>query len=205
MADGGAVKRFTVQDQAAWARRGRPGRASRAGLTLVEIAVAMTVMIMVLLGFSRALLDSMKAAGRTRESAVATDAARQVMESLKGEGFATLFAANNSVVGDDPAGVTLRLAAFDVPGLNPRQGDADGLCGEILLPERVALGVSQLREDVEDFALTMPRDLNGDGLIDGDDHSGDYRILPVLVRVDWQGVAGEGRVQFKTILSEYGL
>lgn len=183
----------------------RSRRGGRAGLTLVEIAVALSVMIAILLGFSQALVKSMVSSSTARETAVATDAARQVMEALKASNFQTLFAANNSVAGDDPAGETVRLAAFGVPGLNPRQGDADGMCGVILLPEVVAGGASQLREDVQDFALDMPRDLNGDGVVDADDHSGDYRILPVIVRVDWRGAGGNGRVQFRTILSEYGL
>lgn len=176
-------------------------RRSRSGLTLVEIAITLSITITILLSFSQALTMSMLTSQSNREAAVATDAARQMMESLQASDFATLFAANNSVVGDDPAGETVRLASFAVAGLTPQQDDADGLCGEILMPELAAGGASELREDVQDFALNMPRDLNGDGLVDALDHSDDYQILPVIVRIEWRGAAGPGRVQFKTILS----
>lgn len=172
-------------------------------MTLVEIAISLSILVTILLGFSTALMSSMKASHTSREAAVATDAAREIMETLQASDFDTLFQNNNSVAADDVGGMPARLAAFAVDGLNPRSGDADGLCGEILLPEVVAGGVSQLREDVSIPALNMPRDLNGDGIVDNADHVGDYMILPVLVRVDWRGTAGEGRVQFKTILSNF--
>ena len=171
------------------------------GLTLIEITITLAIIVSVMLGFCQALLGSMNASRANRETAVATDAARQMIETLQAADFEALFATNNSVAGDDPEGLPARLAAFEVPGLNPRQNDADGLCGEILLPEITEGGVSELREDLEDRALTMPRDLNGDGLIDSLDHSGDYAILPVVIRIDWRGPTGPSRVQFKTIIS----
>ena len=182
--------------------RSLPPSATR-GLSLVEIAVTLSVLITVLTGFSQALVSSMVASQAARETTIATEAARSVMESLSAEDFRLVFQANNSVEGDDPAGVTNRLAAFAVEGLPPRPDDADGLCGEILFPEELSFGSSQLREDTVDSVLTMPRDLNGDGVIDGADHSGDYQILPVVVRVDWRGAAGNSRVQFRTILANY--
>ncbi len=175
----------------------------RRGLTLVEITVTLAILAMVMLAFSQALLGSMVATRTSRETAVATEAARQMIGILQASDFDTLFAANNSVEGDDPAGLPTRLAAFDVPGLNLRIGDLDGLCGQILLPESVAGGASELREDIQDLALDMPRDLNGDGLIDAQDHAEDYAILPVVVRVDWRSASGPARVQFKTILSSF--
>jgi type II secretory pathway pseudopilin PulG len=181
----------------------RQPRASTRGLSLVEIAVTLSVLITVLTGFSQALVSSMVASRAARETAVATEAARSVMESLQATDFASVFQANNSVAGDDPGGVTLRLAGFEVEGLPPRPEDADGMCGEILFPEQVVWGSSQLREDIVNSVLNMPRDLNGDGVLDGADHSGDYQILPVVVRVDWRGAAGNSRVQFRTILANY--
>lgn len=178
-------------------------RQSKRGLSLVEIAVTLSVLITVLTGFSQALVSSMVASQAARETAVATDAARAVMESLQATNFQSVFQANNSVADDDPGVGTLRLAGFEVEGLPPRPGDADGLCGEILFPEELVGGASELREDLVDSVLTMPRDLNGDGVIDSADHSSDYQILPVVVRVDWRGAAGNSRVQFRTILANY--
>lgn len=172
-------------------------------MTLIEVSISITILVTILMGFSQALMGSMKVSRTNRESAIATHAARQMMETLRAAEFSTVFAANNSVVADDPGGVTARLSAFDVPGLNAQSDDADGLCGEIVWPEKVAGGAAALREDSVESRLGMPRDLNGDGIVDGVDHVGDYLILPVLVRVRWRGGSTNGQVEFKTILSQF--
>jgi len=61
----------------------------------------------------------------------------------------------------------------------------------------------QLREDVVDNALGMPRDLNGDGVVDTNDHSLDYRLLPVRIRFDWTGKGGRSTLEIKTLLADY--
>jgi hypothetical protein len=63
-------------------------------------------------------------------------------------------------------------------------------------------GALELREDVVDAGLGMPRDLNLDGVIDALDHSGDYRILPVRVLVEWTGMSGNRTHRLETVLSE---
>jgi type II secretory pathway pseudopilin PulG len=172
-------------------------------MTLIEISISVAILVTILMGFCQALMGSTKAARTTREASIAADAARQMMETLRAEEFSTVFAANNSVAADDPPGVTARLAAFDVPGLRPRDGDTDGICGQIIWPELVAAGASTLREDTAEPLLSMPRDLDGDGIVDNTDHSGDYGILLVVVRVEWRGGSTNGRVEFKTILSDF--
>lgn len=47
-----------------------------------------------------------------------------------------------------------------------------------------------LREDYLDLRFGMPRDLNGDSLIDNVDHSEDYLVLPVHVQIRWRGSFG---------------
>lgn len=47
-----------------------------------------------------------------------------------------------------------------------------------------------LREDYIDARLGMPRDLNGDSLIDDLDHADDYIVLPVHVQIRWRGDFG---------------
>ena len=92
-------------------------------------------------------------------------------------------------------------ANFAVPELNGLPGDADGLCGRVIFPTQLVGAVEQLREDVIDAELGMPKDLNGDaGVIDALDHAANYRLLPVRVRVEWQGAIGPRRVDIQTIL-----
>jgi hypothetical protein len=47
-----------------------------------------------------------------------------------------------------------------------------------------------LREDYVDPRFGMPRDLNGDSLIDDLDHATDYIVLPVHVQIRWRGSFG---------------
>ncbi|HVS19906.1 MAG TPA: hypothetical protein VMT18_14975, partial [Planctomycetota bacterium] len=78
-------------------------------------------------------------------------------------------------------------------------GDPDGLPGEIVFPGD---GVG-LFEDVVFPALGMPRDLTLDDppMIDSLDHSMDYRVLPVLVRVRWAGARGNRELMLGTTLN----
>lgn len=180
----------------------RPRRA-RAGLTLVELIVSLSILAMALLGFTRVTITAMQALRTDREVTLARQAARQILERMQGEEFARIFALFNADPTDDPDGEgTAPANLVQVFGLPPRPGAANGAAGEILFPTLVVGGVPLLREDVVDAALGMPRDLNGDGIVDGADRSGDYQILPVRVRFQWRGAAGNSSFEFKTVLMD---
>ena len=55
-----------------------------------------------------------------------------------------------------------------------------------------------LREDYVDERMGMPRDLNGDSLIDELDHADDYTVLPVHVEIEWRGTFGPRRLDLYT-------
>jgi hypothetical protein len=111
-----------------------------------------------------------------------------MMELMRSQPCSILFATYNTIAGDDPGGAgTAPGQNFTVPGLEPRDGDADGCVGRILFPTINGA----LREDVVNSFLGMPRDLDGDVTIDGLSHNGDYILLPVHVRIEWKGVAGD--------------
>jgi hypothetical protein len=63
---------------------------------------------------------------------------------------------------------------------------------------------SELREDVYMPELGLPMDLNGDGIIDELDHSQDYKILPVIVEVQWVGKTGDREFSLHALLMETG-
>jgi len=65
--------------------------------------------------------------------------------------------------------------------------------------------VWQLREDLDLPDLGMPRDLNGDSMIDSANHAEDYILLPVQVRVRWNGAFGERELDLFTMLGEFRL
>lgn len=167
--------------------------------------ISLVVLVMTLLGFSQALISSMVTSRVNREVAVATDAARHIISDLQGEAFDQVFANFNSGAAGNLLGNTVVTnSGFAIPGLRAMAGDADGFVGTIRMPESTVIGVIQLREDLNDAQLGMPRDLDGEGPgVDAADHSGDYLILPVVVEVDWLGAAGPAHLEFKTILANY--
>ena len=183
------------------ARGGRNGR--RAGFTLVEVMIAIVVVLLALAGYSHSLVSSMVAADTDEEIRRATEAARTVMEEIQGADLADVFVLYNHTVADDPVGEDAPGAAFGAPGLTPLKNDPDGFVGEVQLPTMTIGGVEQIREDVVNDALGMPRDLNGDGDIDSNDHSGDYVILPVRIRMQWRGPRGRASLEYYTLLSGF--
>ncbi|MBI5363412.1 MAG: prepilin-type N-terminal cleavage/methylation domain-containing protein [Planctomycetes bacterium] len=178
-------------------------RRARAGLTLIEVLCALTILLLSVLGFAQAITASARNAQATKERTLATEAARRKIEELEANVFPEIFWRYNEYATDDPGGAgTAQGAHFAVSGLHLQRGDADGFVGDIVFPTRVGLPGS-LREDSTDAKLGMPRDLNADGVIDSANHGGNYRILPVLVRVQWQGAAGNSTVELRTMLGDF--
>jgi hypothetical protein len=162
--------------------------------------ITVTLVSLLLVALSNSILTSMKATGVNKESALASDGVADMVERLQGVGhFKDVFALYDANPNDDP-GIPGSAPGnhFAVKGLQVPDGDAIGSVGEIVFP---TIG-TQLREDVVDPELGMPRDLNGDGIIDSADHAGDYKLLPVLLRLHWKGVGVKRSVVVRTLLAD---
>lgn len=183
--------------------RRRLGRRS-SGFTMIELLLVVSVLVIAFLALSQSLVASMALTRVNRESALATDALRQTVEVLQGvEEFGSVFRLYNADPGDDPGPGPAPGAGFAVAGLEPVEGDADGLVGEIVFPS-VDVGTGlELHEDLDLPELGMPRDLNGDGDdVDAIGPTEEYRLLPVLVRVRWMGASGERAAEVRTLLAD---
>ena len=170
-------------------------RATRAGFTLIEVLVVLAILT-VAVGYMARTVGSVGRLGPvSRETGRAVDAARAIVEQLRSGDFTQAFADYNDTPADDPGGAgTSPGANFDAFGLVPQAGDADGMVGQIRFP---VIG-TELREDLVDATLGMPRDLNGDGVIDALDHSGDYEILPFSILLEWNGRTGDRSTEIYT-------
>ena len=134
------------------------------------------------------------------ENAIATEAARERLEYMRIFPFHELYAHFNADPSDDPGGFgTSPGSRFAVPVLRPSPLDEDGLCGELRFPG----DGFELREDVEDEKLGMPRDLNLDGTINATDISDSYTVLPVEVRVRWQSGGVDREYVMHTVYVRY--
>lgn len=177
---------------------------TRGGFTLIELMLVMSVLMVALLLLSRSLGTAMRLTDVNRETALAADGARQMIELMRGnEDFSQVFALYNDDPDDDPGlPGSAPGAGFAVNGLDPVDGDPDGLVGEIRFPTVLGAGGLELREDVLDESLGMPRDLDGNGAVDAVDHGDDYRLLPVSLTLRWKGVTGVRSLEVQTLLAD---
>jgi type II secretory pathway pseudopilin PulG len=197
----------------------------RAGISLVEIVVALSVLVVAASIFCQTLLSTTRMRHLNRENSLAADAARVLLERMRNEPFLETYRDFNEDPKDDPGGnATGPGHLFEVPGLEPLDGAPGGMVGRVFFPSLtvevaapsggkkggIVLGgatVTQwhLREDVVDEGLGMPRDLNGNNVIDTANHSSDYLVLPVRVRIEWKSGSGARRFEIVTQLGDFRL
>lgn len=172
--------------------------AGRRGFTMLEITVSILILTVAAYILSSTIGASLSHAVSKREQATAVEATRNTLESMRATPFIDLFVSYNANPADDPLGPgTAPGPTFAVPGLEPVI-DAGGVArpvGRVLLPEVDG----QLREDVPNQALGMPRDLSGDIVVDALDHSNDHLVLPAVVRIEWRSRLGPRRFEMSTM------
>ena len=138
-------------------------------------------------------------AGRlaNEERAAASRAARNILEDMRNVRFVELYPSYNGDPDDDPGGAgTSPGQHFAVEGLQALDTDTDGFVGRIVLPAESG----ELREDTVQPELGLPRDLNGDGVVDKFDHRSDYVLIPIQIVVEWDGFMGPQRFQMASML-----
>ena len=81
---------------------GIPRNRAVAGMTLVEIMIAVAVVALALLGIMSAVSAATTLQETSREKAVAYMAARELLESMRSDNFADLYSRYNNTSQDDP-------------------------------------------------------------------------------------------------------
>jgi hypothetical protein len=170
---------------------------------LIEVLVAFTAFLIVMLAFSKVIVGSMAATSTDHEANLAKEAGRAIIETLQAEDFDDVFALYNSDDADDPVFGAAPGNFFPVAGLDLRAGDVDGFVGEILFPTDGAALPGLLNEGLQDSRFGCPRDLNGDGDTLDQLPSGQYGLLPVVIRIEWDGTTGASSMQLRTLLGNY--
>ena len=159
------------------------------GFTLVEAMVTLTI-IVVSIGFTWSSIASMSSyTDSAAESSVARAAISEILTDMRTTPLAEVFTDFNGV-------------GIDVEGLDPQPDDADGAVGRVVFPTAGATN-ERLIENLDAPEFGLPFDLNLDGAIDGDDRSGDYRLLPYQIFLEWRGKTGNRRMSVTGLLSEW--
>ena len=86
--------------------------------------------------------------------------------------------------------------AFDVAGLEPAEGFAH--VGSITF-----VADETCTDEALGAALGMPRDLDGDGYVDGTSVLETARLLPAVIDLRWKGVRGEQRLAHSFLVVGY--
>lgn len=179
------------------AKRPLPSRSGEEGWNLLSVTISMSCLLIAILGTIGSITSSDMLAASTKETTFAMNAARQAIDSLIAwPDISEVFKDHNESTEDDSPNA--EGPNFRIFGLSPQCQDPDGMVGKFIFPE---IG-GALREDINNPVLGMPRDLNGDGVIDSDDHSDDFVILPVLVRIEWKGRKGDRNFELMTFIAE---
>jgi hypothetical protein len=170
--------------------------------------IAMPVLLISVTLFSGTVVSMIRQRSINLEAASAAYDVQSLFERMRNEDLEDLFALYNADPLDDPDGPgTAPGNRFEVDGLTSLDA-VPGPVGEVLLPAANAAlpgaaPVYELREDLLDAALGMPRDLSGDFVVDGENHAGDYDVLPVVARVHWLGEFGVRELEMYTLLTRY--
>lgn len=186
---------------------------SEAGISVLEIMIALVVIAIALLAVTSLLFSSNRIQHDGKERMIAFNAARQVLEDMRAANYDHVWHRYNSIKADDITGVTNPGNTFKVPGLPPRKDGSDP--GRIYFPEdstgtnivespsNAALRTS-LGMDSKDFNGIVGKDLNRDGdNADAFSNNAQFFILPIMIEVVWVTPGGrENRVEMASFLSK---
>ncbi len=160
------------------------------GFTLIELAIAMSILMIGLVTAAAATMRMHHLRKQNRERIVAQNAVRSIAERIHAQSYR---------FSEDPDTWATNLLqvfgaggtfgnTFEVDLLTPTDPTEDH-------PGSIAILTNEtFTDNAIGFELGMPRDLNGDGDANDVDVSVDARILPVVVSVAWRSQSGISRI-----------
>lgn len=166
---------------------GSEGRRARRGFTMVELAIAMSMLMIGLVSAASATMRMHHLRLQNRERLMAQNALRSMGERIHAQSYRDSLDhpdtwAQTVLATFGPDG-TLK-GVFDVDFLNAPSEDKE-------FPGTIEVIVDETTTDaVLGMELGMPRDLNGDGDAADLDVTADACILPVVLRIEWRGQQG---------------
>jgi hypothetical protein len=152
------------------------------GFTVLEAAISMVILAVALLTLWGTLVYCSRSNLAAEQKKKALNAAQGMVEEMKSKPFDTLI--------DEYGPSGTEGNTFPVPNLDTEESRAYG---------QIAFFVDETcTDDSEKFG--GPLDLNGDGDMSDADVSATYQLLPIRVRVQWEGSLGLQHVEVHTVL-----
>lgn len=173
------------------------GQDRRRGLTLVEVMVAFLVLSVAVYILSSTVTASVSHSIVKAEKTLAVEAAMNTIERIRAMPQADVFGLHNGDPSDDPYGPgTGPGNTFDVEGLDCIPGRP--AVGTVLMPGSGAV----LNESAVQPEFGLPRDLDGNLIIEQGDCSDRYIVLPLTIRIEWQSRLGPRSFEIATMLAD---
>lgn len=187
-------------------------RRSEAGISILEIMIALVVIAIALLAVTSLLFSSNRVQQDGKERMIAFNGARQVLEDMRAVEFNEVWHRYNATTADDKTGSNPG-DRFTVAGLPPRKDNTPN--GRIYFPEdSTGANVSEdpssqsLKDSLGMYRTVggvkvYGKDLNRDGdALDLFNDNAQFFILPVMIEVVWVTPGGrENKVEMVSFLS----
>lgn len=171
----------------------RAGTGKRAGMSLLEVVISTGILIGFLGGLTTMVTGTHQLRRVEDDRRVAEAAIQSAAEEVR--------ALSAASIGDDAGWAQTLMdrmgdGEFDVFGLSPRDGEASVGTVQLIVDETTT------DEDLG-FDLGLPRDLDDDGLATNVDVSGGAVLVPVFLKVRWQGAFGPREIMHGFYLLGY--
>ena len=151
------------------------------GFTVIEMALATVTLLVGIMSISAATLRMFQLGRQNHEKVRAHNAVHAVAERINS---ASAIASQNpdtlaqTIIDTYGVGGSVG-AAFQVPGLTPQIGETR--------VGKIEIITNETKTDAElGAAMSMPRDLNGDGDALDTNVTGDARVLGIIITVKWR-------------------
>jgi hypothetical protein len=172
-------------------------RRGERAFTLVEVMISASVLVVAILGFAASAFAGHSLGRDVADRRIAVETLGRFVERIRADpDWAGIYArlrplsveSNNDAalarLNMDPTLPAHAATAYYSDFTTPASlGTVTFL---VQVPVKNVGGVATLREDEVAPRYGLPRDLNGDGLIDGNARDTDNRALPIVARIRWQ-------------------
>ncbi|MEM6571379.1 MAG: prepilin-type N-terminal cleavage/methylation domain-containing protein [Planctomycetota bacterium] len=171
----------------------------RSGFSIVEVMVSVVIVTVAVYILTSTVTAAVSHSIVKRQRTLAVEAAMNVIERMRALPPEDVFALFNEDAADDPYGQGTGFGPlFDVEGLDGLldENGEELPVGQVLLPGDGSI----LDESADQPEFGLPRDLDGNLVIEAGDCADRYIVLPVLVRVEWMSRLGPRRFDMATMV-----